>query len=260
MTIASRRLTVLVADDEPQARRTIRWLLRHEEQVESITEAASGEEVVEKLEAGSFDLLFLDIELGDLDGFEALQAVEPHRRPVVVFVTAYDEFALRAFEVEAVDYLLKPFTDERFRHAFERARAQIRAGSIEALQAQVDRLLDHVSAGRKWRRRILVRKAGRVLFLPVDEIDWFEAEDYYCRIHANGSSHLDRRSLASLEDELDPSRFFRTHRSAIVNLDRVRQIDELGRGDAIVRLADGSEVRLSRSRRAAFDEAMTGRG
>lgn len=253
-------LSVLVADDEPRARRTICLLLEGEPSVGSLAEAGSGEAVVEKLEAEAFDLLFLDIALGDLDGFEVLEAVEPRRRPVVVFVTAYDEFALRAFEVEAVDYLLKPFSDDRFHQAFERARAQIRTDSIETLRTRIESLLDRVSVERKGLRRILIRKAGRVLFLPVGEIDWFEAEDYYCRIHSAGRSHLIRRSLTSLEEELDPHRFFRTHRSAIVNLDRVRQVEELGRGDALVRLEDGSQVRLSRARRTGFDEAMTGLG
>lgn len=246
-------LRAVIADDEPIARRTIRLLLGAHADVVVAAEAGSGAELALVLERGEADLLFLDIELGDLTGFEVLAALDPELLPAIVFTTAYDEFAIRAFEVHAIDYLLKPFTDERFHRAVARAREHLERSSLGQLRERLAHLLAAASPALE---RLLIREPGRVLFLPVEEIDWLEADDYYVRVHHGGANHLLRKSLTALEGELDGRRFCRVHRSAIVNLERVREIKELERGKSVVRLSDGSEVRLSRSRRANLERAM----
>jgi two-component system LytT family response regulator len=248
---------VLIADDEPHARRSIRLLLERSGHAVAITESGSGAATIEALQNADFDLLFLDVELGDVTGIEVVREVGAGGLPVTIFVTAYDEYALKAFEVQAIDYLLKPFTDGRFNVAVERAVRQIDIGELEEVRRRIEGLVAHPqSEPPEWSRRVFVRKSGRVIFIPVDEVDWFEAEDYYCRVHTGGKSHLIRKSLNALESELDPARFCRTHRSAIVNLARVDELEEMGRGDALIRLEGGILVRLSRSRRADFERAL----
>ncbi len=251
----TRAIRAVIADDEPVARKTIRILLESDPTIEITAEAASGAELIEILEQTRVDLLFLDIELGDLSAFDVLAEVESRSLPLVVFTTAYDEFAIRAFDLHAIDYLLKPFTDDRFGEALVRAKNRLAQEPLDTINERLARVLAR-DEREKRPRRLLIRKTGRVLFLPVDEVDWFEAADYYVRVHVGKESHLVRKSLSTLERELDPRRFCRVHRSAIVRLDRVREIHELFKGEAIVRLHDGTEIRLSRARRRALERAM----
>src|SRR5262249_27807103 len=190
------------------------------------------------------DLVFLDIQMPDHDGFDVMEMLGSQLPPATVFVTAYDQYALRAFDAGALDYLLKPFDDARFERALRRAK---------------DRLLAAAARTRK-KERLTIKSAGQVLFVPVTEIDWIEAADYYACLHAGGKTHLMRRSMADLENDLDPEFFCRIHRSAIVNLDRVRSIDLNRDGEHEVRLDCGTRLRLSRSHRKLLKDSLAARG
>ena len=246
-------LRVMIVDDEPLARQAIRLLLENDRDIEVVGEC-SGVDGASMVERTKPDLLFLDVQMPEVDGFDLLEQVGIDQAPVVVFVTAYSEHALRAFEVHALDYLLKPITDERFARALARGKelVRLRRGGARG-GASLGALLRERS---RQTRRILVRDRDRTRVIDVDTIDWIEAADYYAVIHAGGESHLLRETMNELEQRLDPARFFRAHRSAIINLDRVREIHPLFRGDRELVLADGTRVRLSRARRSAFEAQL----
>jgi two-component system LytT family response regulator len=195
------------------------------------------------------DILFLDVQMPEMDGFELLEAIGIETAPVVVFVTAYDKYALQACEVHAIDYLLKPFDDARFARALRRAKQQARARKEGKADAALQSLMRERAAHR---RRFLIRTRGKAIAVSAEDIDWIEAADYYVSIHVRGTTHLLRETMADLESQLDPDRFVRVHRSAIVNIDRVREVHPLFRGDSILILADGSRVKLARTRREEF--------
>ncbi len=236
---------VLIADDEAPARRTLRSHLATEAGVEVVGEAGSGPEAVEAIRARRPDLVFLDIQMPGMNGFEVLEAVGAEAMPVVVFVTAYDEFALEAFEVAAVDYLLKPFTADRLRKALARAieATSRREVGRESLERLLRELLGH---GSRTPERLLVREGERMLFVPVRTIVRLSAEGNYVRVRTASGSHELRETLASLESRLDGDRFVRVHRSEIVNLDHVAEIERLFHGDLTVVLTNGDRVRVSR--------------
>ena len=249
----SDRLRVMIVDDEPLARQAIRLLLADDDEVVIVGES-SGVDGAALVERTKPDLLFLDVQMPEVDGFDLLEQVGVDQAPVVVFVTAYSEHALRAFDVHAIDYLLKPITDERFARALARGKELARLRREKATpSANLGALLRERS---RLTRRILVRDRDRTRVVDVDTIDWIEAADYYALIHAGGESHLLRETMNELEQRLDPARFFRVHRSAIINLDRVREIHPLYRGDRELLLADGTRLRLSRTRRAAFEALL----
>jgi two-component system LytT family response regulator len=248
---------VLIADDEPPARAKLRRFLHAEPGVELAGEAASGTEAVELIERLRPDLVFLDIQMPGADGFGVLQAIDPAAMPHVVFVTAYDEYALRAFEVHAVDYLLKPFDAGRFRTALARARERVRSrppAGHEELDARIRRALAEARPGPAYLERVLVRTGARAVFLRVDEIDWIQAEENYVRLHARRESYLVRGTLAGLEERLDPARFIRVHRSHMVNLASVRELHPWSHGDWMIVLRDGRELMLSRRYRDRIPE------
>jgi len=249
----SERVRVMVVDDEPLARQAIRLLLMDDPEIEIVAEC-SGADGAALVESARPDLLFLDVQMPEVDGFDLLEAVGIDRAPVVIFVTAYSEHALRAFQVHALDYLLKPVTDERFAQALARGKewVRLRRGG-DAADPRLGALLRERS---RMTRRILVRDRDRTLVIDAETIDWIEAADYYAQIHAGGRAHLLRETMNELEQRLDPARFFRVHRSAIINLERVREIHPLFRGDRELVLADGTRVRLSRARRAAFEAQL----
>jgi two-component system, LytTR family, response regulator len=234
---------IVIADDEPLARKTIRLLARRDPDVEIVAECRNGEEAVDAVREHKPDLLFLDIQMPRLDGFDVLEILGDEA-PAIVFVTAYDQYAIRAFEVHAIDYLLKPFTDERFEKALARAKDLVLRNDAER-EKQTRLTASH----RAFTQRFMVRSAGRIVFLKAGEIDWIEAADYYARLHAGASAYLLRESMNDLEARLDPNAFVRIHRSAIVNLDRVREMRPLFRGELTVVLHDGTQLRMSRGRR-----------
>src|SRR5262245_23215196 len=240
------KIRVLIVDDEPIARRGIRLQLEAQPEIEIIGECVNGLEAVAAIEEHSPDLVFLDVQMPELDGFEVIQAVGFERMPTVVFVTAYDQYAIRAFEVHAVDYLLKPFDRERFRDALDHARSDIERRANGALREQLLALLEERQAGRRYLERLVVKSAGRIFFLDVAEIDWVEAADNYVELHVGKKSHLLRQTLGHLESRLDPDRFVRIRHSTIVNLGRIKEFRPASGGEYDVVLHSGEVLASSR--------------
>lgn len=245
-------MNAVIVDDEPLARTAVRILLEEDPEM-TLAGEASGTDAVALIERVRPDIAFLDIQMPELDGFEVLARLDPNAMPVIVFVTAYDQYAVRAFEVHAVDYLLKPFTDARFARTLARAKEQVRARARGERDVRVAEL---VRSQTRYPRRFLVRSHDKSIVVQTADIDWIEAADYYVSLHVAGKTHLLRESIASLEQQLDPEHFVRVHRSAIVNIDRVREVHPLFRGDCTLVLADGSQVRLSRRRRDEFERCF----
>lgn len=243
-------LRALVVDDEPLARDALRLLIGRDRDFTVVGEC-SGVEAAQLVRETRPHVLFLDIQMPELDGFGVIEAIGLDELPLIVFTTAYDAYALKAFDVHALDYLLKPFDDARFAQTLERVKARLRDGQPNLDTAKIMELLEH--RGEPRARRLLVRVREKVVVVDVDDIDWIEAADYYASIHAAGTSYLLRETLGELETRLDPERFFRVHRSAIVNIDRVREIHPFFRGDCTLVLRDGTRVKLSRTRREEFE-------
>jgi two-component system, LytTR family, response regulator len=251
--LAPARIRTVIVDDEPVARRGVRLLLERDPAIEIIGEAADGNEAFALMERERPDLAFLDIQMPGCDGFQVINRLGTHAAPAVVFVTAYDEHALRAFEVNAVDYLLKPYDDARFVAALERAKAGVYSRQRENVNAKLGQLLDYLqttpgTADHRvvYSERILLKTSGEIYFLKADEIDWIEAEGDYMKFHVAGKAHLLRETMARLEVRLDPQKFIRIHRSTIVNLDRVRKLSPSFVGEYAVILQDGTKLKLSR--------------
>ncbi len=247
----------MIVDDEPPARRNLRALLKRDPEIELVRECGNGRDAVAAIRSLAPDLVFLDVQMPELDGFEVLDRLAGQPLPVIIFVTAYDQYALRAFEVSALDYLLKPFSDERFGKAIEQAKrllAQQDASEVgrKILQLMGARELD-LNAPR-YLTRLMVKTTGRVVFVRTDEIDWIEAYDNYVRLHTGGKAHLLRQTMNELEASLNPERFARIHRSTIVNLDRIRELHPHFNGESVVILHDGTELKLSRSRRENLEQ------
>ena len=249
------KIHAVIADDEPLARRGIRQLLGPHPDITVVAEARNGRETVRALRKLKPELLFLDVQMPVLDGFGVLREVGPAHMPVVIFVTAYDEFAVRAFDAQALDYLVKPLAEARFKEAIERTRERLRAAEAVELSRKLSALL---AMRERAGQRILVPTSTGELVLDADEIEWIEADDYYAAIHARGGRHLIRESLASLGQRLDAERFVRAHRSAIVNLDRVREVRSEG-GELLLVLRGGARVPVSRRRREQVNRLLTAR-
>ncbi len=249
-------LRTLIVDDEPVARRGLRRLLAQDPEVEVIGEAGNGREAVRLIRDLRPDLLLLDVQMPEMNGFDVLAAVGTDAVPAVVFVTAYDEYALRAFDVQALDYLLKPFDDDRFRVVLARAKRELRRRSEGDLARRLEALLSHAAAPLE---RILVRGADRALVVTTADIEWIEAADYYARLHVGPETHLVSESLNELERRLDPNVFLRVHRSAIVNLRRVRELRLDIRRNHVLVLTTGATVPVSRARRERVERALGGR-
>lgn len=246
------KFQVVVVDDEPAARRGIALLLKEHSELELVGQAGNCSEAVALIRKLRPHLVFLDVQMPGGDGFAVLEALPENERPVVVFSTAYDSHALKAFEVSAVDYLLKPYEDERFHAAVQRALRLLRPSGSEASDSQDLRrlleLLGRQAAGESaFGERIQVKSGGELVLLKPEEIDWIEAEGDYMKFHTGGRSLLMRETMARLEARLDPKRFVRIHRSVIVNVDRIRKLAPSFAGDHTVVLRDGTSLRLSRS-------------
>jgi two-component system LytT family response regulator len=253
-------IRVLVVDDEPLARSGMIALLGRDPEITVVGECGDGLTAVSAIHDLNPDLVLLDVQMPEADGFEVLRALGAGTMPAVIFVTAYDQFAVKAFEVNALDYLLKPFDDERFTAALDRAKRALRQDPVNLadLGRRLAGLLDQTAAGTagKPMTRLIVKETGRALFLNVDELDWIEAADYCVKLHVRGHTHLLRQSLQSLESRLDPHRFFRVHRSALVNLDRVKEIQPLFKGEHVVILHDGTRLKLSRNRKDSLESLL----
>jgi two-component system LytT family response regulator len=243
---------VMIADDEPLARERIRTLLAARSELVVVAECGDGVEALEMIGAHAPDLLFLDVQMPGLGGFELLGALDEHELPTVVFVTAFDEYALRAFDVNAVDYLLKPFDRARFDKALARAMAHVARRRTDGLGAdqQLLALVAELRAERRYSARFVVRSAEGVAFVRPEEIDWIDAAGNYVRLHAGGATHLMRETMKKLEARLDPDLFVRVHRSAIINIERVRKVEPYVHGEYIVTMKDGTTLTSSRTHSA----------
>jgi len=242
-------IRTLIVDDEPIARRGIRGLLKGEVDVEIVGEAGDGVQALEEIESKHPDLVFLDVQMPGLDGFEVVEEIGATRMPAVVFVTAFDEFALRAFSVHALDYLLKPVKKDQFRAAVDRARAVLEFSRRKDLGRRLDGLVAEINSGKKFVERFLLRSAGRLTIVRVDDIDWLESDGDYVRVHAHGKKNLLRIRISEIESKLNPAQFIRIHRSTIVAIDRVVEMKPATNGDYLVRLTDGTQLNLSRTYR-----------
>jgi two-component system LytT family response regulator len=243
----------LIVDDEPLARQTLRLLLDRERDFRIVAECGHGGGAIEAIRRERPDALFLDVQMPEVDGFEVLRQLQAGSVPAVIFVTAFDRYALRAFEQHALDYLLKPFSDERFAAVVERTRVRLRE---RALAARAARAGDRQPAAAPERRHLVVRDGSRRLVIPHDDIIWIEAEDYCARIHLHARTLLVRDSLRALGRSLERCGFIRVHRSAIVNLARIRQIEPLVSGDQRLTLSDGTVLKVSRTHRADVVKAL----
>ena len=250
-------IRTVIVDDEPLARERLRSLLRDDAEIEIVAEATDGKAAVKAIQKTEPDLLFLDIRMPGLDGFGVLDALRVPRLPVVVFVTAYDRYAVKAFEIHALDYLLKPFHRARFEETVRRAKTAVRRGAADHLSRVFGWLEDSRPAPKRV-RRFLVKASGRVVFVPSEEIDWIEAAGNYVRLHVGAASHMIRETMAGVESRLDPERFVRVHRSAIVNVEKVRELQPMFRGECSAILRNGSRVAVSRAHRLPLEARLTG--
>jgi two-component system LytT family response regulator len=241
------RIRTLICDDEPLARERLRALLARHHDVEIVSECANGADAIQAITELRPDLVLLDVEMPRADGFAVLEALDPQSLPAVVFVSAHDQYAVRAFEAHALDYILKPFDEARVDRALRRVRGQL-ATAPGTTRQNDPRLLSLLEELRDRRRsdRLVVKTGGRVVFLRTEDIDWVEASGNYVRLHVGGEAHLLRESMKNMERRLDPSTFVRIHRSAIVNVDRIRELEPWFHGEYIVILRDGTRLTSSR--------------
>lgn len=239
------KIRALIIDDEPLARTRIRNLLATEPDVEILAECANGSEAIEAIQQHSPDLLFLDIQMPEVNGFDVLDAVGPERVPAVIFVTAYDQHALQAFEVHALDYLLKPFKQSRFKSALQRARQQLTNRSPDH-ESRLAELLTQLRPASGHLTRFVIKTSNRTILLKARDVDWIESAANYALLHVGTETHLLRETMRSLEDRLSPYQFQRISRSAIVNLDRIKDLQPLVKGDYIVTLTNGKQLPMTR--------------
>ena len=247
----------LIVDDEPLSRERVASLLRTLPDAEIVGTCENGADAVEAIGELAPDLVFLDVQMPELDGFGVLASVARDRMPEVIFVTAHDKYALKAFEVHAQDYLLKPFDPDRLFDAFRRAAERIRQSRMGGSNARLLALIDDIERVRSHRTRVPIKSDGRVTFLPVEEIDWIESSDNHVKIHAKGETHVLRRTLQSMQASLSPTDFVRVHRSSIVNVTRIEEIQPWFNGEYVVVLRDGTKVQSSRGYRARLEALMS---
>jgi two-component system, LytTR family, response regulator len=250
------KIRTLIVDDEQLARERLRKLLEEETDIEVAGECANGREALDAIQKVAPDLVFLDVQMPELDGFGVLSKLAGDKLPAVVFVTAHDKFALQAFEVHAVDYLLKPFDRTRFQKALRRALEHIKRDQAGELKERLSALLGNLQSDSKYPERLAVKSSGRVLFLKTEDIDWIEAADNYVSLHIGNESHLHRETMSALEDRLPPNKFLRISRSTIVNVERIKELQPLFHGEYAVILRNGARLTLSRSHRDKLNHLM----
>jgi len=252
-------IRTIIADDENLARKKLRVLLGSDTSVQIVAECQNGKQVIDAVLTHKPDLLLLDVQMPDSDGFEVLNHIPPASLPIVIFTTAYDQYAIRAFEAHALDYLLKPFNQERLGRAIERVKAELLKSHEHSLRSRILDLLNTTKPDSKQLRRLVVRSAGRVVFLGLDEIDWIEAAANYVRLHSGKDSYLLREGIGHLATKLDPDRFVRIHRSSIVNVSRIRELQPCESGEYIAVLRNGKELSCSRGCRSQVLRLIEGR-
>jgi two-component system LytT family response regulator len=240
-------LTVLIVDDEPLAREGLQALLSRDPEVGMIREARDGREAVASVRELTPDIVFLDVQMPEMDGFAVVRTIGAEHMPAVVFVTAHDQYAIQAFEVNALDYLLKPVVEDRFEKALVRAKSRIRSNGAEGLQRQIIGLLETIASPRNYLKRLAVRSAGKTLFIDVEELDWVQGAENYVELHAGQATHLLHVTMNALEKSLDPAAFLRIHRSLIVNVRRIRDLQPGAHGEYLITLRDGTRLQSGRT-------------
>jgi two-component system LytT family response regulator len=231
-------------------------MLAEDTEIEILEECANGEEALEAIQKHSPDLIFLDVEMPGMDGFAVIEEMDAESMPAIVFVTAYDQYAVRAFEVYALDYLLKPFDRERFEKALERAKSHIVTDKSENMSRRILDALEQIKSKPTHLERLVIKMNGHIFFVRAEEIDWLEAEGNYVRLHTGKESYLLRDTISALESQLDPKRFVRVHRSAIVNIDRIQELQPWFHGEYRIILREGVQLTLSRSYKEKLHEIL----
>jgi two-component system, LytTR family, response regulator len=245
-------IRVLIVDDEPLARKRIRRLLADEPDLSIVDECGTGSEAIKMIQESPPDLLFLDIQMPGMGGFEVLQSINIERTPAIIFVTAYDQYALKAFEVHALDYLLKPFKQERFRKAVERARAQL-AKTGQQSDPGLTALIGKLRAEQAYLDRFMVKSSNRVVLVKTSDVEWIESAANYVLLHVGDKTHIVRETMQALETKLSPRTFQRISRSAIVNLERIKELQPMGKGQYVIILNNGKQLTMSRGIRDLED-------
>lgn len=249
-------MRIVIADDETLAREKLRLMLDAEPDVQVLAECQDGTEALQALTTYKPDLLMMDIQMPNLDGFEVLSKLPTADMPMVIFTTAYDRHAVRAFEAHALDYLLKPFDQERLHDAVDRARAELLKADDREATRRILSYLSETAGKQRSDRRLVIKSGGRVLFLNFDEIDWLEAAANYVKINVGKQSYLLRKGIGEIADRLDPGQFVRIHRSTIVNIERIKELQPVNSGEYIVVLKDGKELSCSRGYRAGLQQLI----
>ncbi len=247
-------IRTIIVDDEPLARDRIKRLLREEDEIDVIGECGNGADAIKAITSENPDLVFLDIQMPEKNGFEVIKSLPAKKLPTIIFVTAYDQYALQAFDVHALDYLLKPFNRERIKRAVARAREHIEHRRIGNLDERLNSLITDLRGEKRYLDRLVVKSVGRVFFLKSDEIDWIEAAGNYVKLHVGREAHMIRETMNGIEAKLDPRKFLRIHRSTVVHIDRIKELHPMFSGDYAVILRNGTELALSRNYRERFTE------
>ena len=240
-------IRALIVDDEALARKFIRRMLRDDRDFEIIGECGNGKEAVARIKEDIPDVVFLDVQMPEMDGLAVLESVGIERLPEIIFTTAYEQYAIRAFELHALDYLLKPFDQARFKDAIKYAKERFRSGHQNDGRTQIRALLENIKNKSQYLERLVIKSGGRITFLRTDEINWIEADDKYVHLHTGKARPMVRQTLSAMEEQLDPAKFRRVHRSAIVNVDRIAELQSLFSGEYSILLQDGTKLTLSRN-------------
>jgi two-component system, LytTR family, response regulator len=240
-------IRALIADDEALARKFIRRMLKDDPDIEIAGECGNGKETVAMIRKQNPDLVFLDVQMPEMDGFAVLESIGVERLPEIIFATAYEQYAIRAFELHALDYLLKPFDQARFKDAIKHAKERFRSERQDEGRTQISALLESIKNKSQYLDRLMIKASGRITFLSTDEINWIEADDKYVHLHTGKISPMVRQTLSAMETQLDPRKFRRIHRSAIVNVERIKELQPLFNGEHSILLEDGTKLTLSRN-------------
>jgi two-component system LytT family response regulator len=243
----SAQIRALIADDEALARKFIRRMLKDDRDVEIVGECSNGKEAVAMIRKETPDLVFLDVQMPEMDGFAVLEAIRIERMPEIIFATAYEQYAIRAFELHALDYLLKPFDQARFKDAIKHAKERFRSERKNGGRMQISALLENIKSKPQYLERLVIKAGGRITFLRTDEINWIEADDKYVHLHTSKARPMVRQTLSAMEAQLNPAKFRRVHRSAIVNVERIAELQPLFSGEYSILLQDGTKLTLSRN-------------
>jgi two-component system LytT family response regulator len=240
-------IRAVIADDEALARKFIRRMLKDDSDVEIVGECGNGKETVAMIRKQNPDLVFLDVQMPEMDGFAVLESIGVERLPEIIFATAYEQYAIRAFELHALDYLLKPFDQARFKDAIRHAKERFRSERQNEGRMQISALLESIKNKSQYLDRLMIKASGRITFLSTDEINWIEADDKYVHLHTGKISPMVRQTLSAMETQLDPRKFRRIHRCAIVNVERIKELQPLFSGEHSILLQDGTKLTLSRN-------------